>query len=380
MAPIFFYGRLCDRHLLEAVLGRAVDPRHLEEASADGCTTVAAAGREGPALVPAPGRRAQGVLLHHAAEPDVARLTFFTGSRATLQPIAVTTASGSVEARCYRDPDEASTPAEDWNFAIWSRDHLAVEIEAVREYMDHFGSISPEQATALWSGIRIRALQRVRAPAEEPVLGGLRSAFGPGDVEQVSLARTLTGFLAVRDFELRHRRFDGDWTGVLDRTVVVWGDAVSVLPYDPRRDEVLLIEQFRPAPWARGDRNPWCIEVVAGRLDKAETPEQTARREAVEEAGVTLGRIERIAAYYPTPGVASEHVTSFVGEADLAGAGGNHGLSHEQEDIRTIVLGFDAAMAALEAGAVNTGIALTSLLWLATHRERLRAAWGTQGA
>ena len=50
-----------------------------------------------------------------------------------------------------------------------------------------------------------------------------------------------------------------------------------MLPYDPGRDRVLLIEQFRPAPMARGDRNSWCIEVIAGRIDTTETQEQTAR-------------------------------------------------------------------------------------------------------
>jgi len=54
--------------------------------------------------------------------------------------------------------------------------------------------------------------------------------------------------------------------------------------------------------------------------------------------------------------VVSENVTSFVGEADLSDAGGNHGLTDEHEYIRTMVLGFDAAV---ETGVVNTGIALT---------------------
>jgi nudix-type nucleoside diphosphatase (YffH/AdpP family) len=194
----------------------------------------------------------------------------------------------------------------------------------------------------------------------------------------MSLTRGYTSFLAVQELRLRHRRFDGGWTGELDRSVVAWGDAVSVLPYDPGRDRVLLIEQFRPAPMARGDRNPWCIEVIAGRVDAAETPEQTARREAAEEAGLTLGRIAGIAGYYPSPGLACEHLTAFVGEADLAGAGGLHGLAREGEDIRTMVLGFDEAMAAVEAGAVNTAIALVSLLWLAANRQRLRDEWGEE--
>ena len=99
----------------------------------------------------------------------------------------------------------------------------------------------------------------------------------------------------------------------LDRAVFTSGDAVTVLPFDPRAGTVLLIEQFRAGPYARRDPRPWCIEAVAGRCDRPEPPEATARREAREEAGLELGRLERIAGYYPSPGIAAEYITAFVG-------------------------------------------------------------------
>jgi nudix-type nucleoside diphosphatase (YffH/AdpP family) len=374
--PIFLFGRLRDRALLSLVLAREVDLGDLEPADAEGHATFEPEGDDGPVLLSAPGHEAEGVLLRFPRETDIARLTFFAGAGAALAPITVITTGGAVEARHFRRGGGPATSGEGWDFAAWTRERRAVAIETAREYMDYFGRMPVDRAGVLRREIRNRALQRVRALAAQPVLGGLRTAFGPSDFEQLALERSYTGFLAVQALRLRHRLFDGGWSGEVERTVVVWGDAVSVLPYDARRDQVLLIEQFRPAPAARGDRNPWCIEVIAGRLDTDETPGETVRREAMEEAGVALGRIERITGFYPTPGVAGEHITSFVGEADLAGAGGSHGLGHEHEDIRTIVLGFDAAMEALEAGAVNTGIALVSLLWLAAHRDRLRAVWG----
>jgi len=376
MTPIFLFGALRDPDLLGVVLARPVDPLLREPATVQDHAALSL--EDVPVLVAAPGRQAQGVLLHRPTEADAARLAYFAGAGAGFEPVTVATAGGEVAARCCRGGGDAGQPAGDWDFAAWVRTRKAVAVEAAREYMDYFGRLSVEHAAALRREMGVRALQRVRALASEPMLGGLRTAFGAGDVEVLSLERCYTSFLAVRELKLRHRRFDGGWTGVMDRTVVVWGDAVSVLPYDPRRDEVLLIEQFRPAPAARGDRNPWCIEVVAGRLDRHEAPEETARREAVEEAGVVLGRITRIGSYYPSPGVVSEHVTAFVGEADLSGAGGNHGLAEEHEDIRSIVLSVDAAMAALAEGAITAGIALTSLLWLAAHRERLRAEWGAE--
>ena len=179
----------------------------------------------------------------------------------------------------------------------------------------------------------------------------------------------------MEEHRLRHRRFDGATSDTLDRAVFTSGDAVTVLPFDPRAGTVLLIEQFRTAPVARRDPQPWCLETVAGRCDRPEPPEATARREAREEAGLEVGRLERIAAYYPSPGIVAEFITAFVAEADLAAAGGVHGLAEEHEDIRVLVVPLDAAVAAVESGEVRNAPLMLSLLWLDRHAARLRAAW-----
>lgn len=375
MSNIFFYGSLRDHRLLEIVLGHPVDPAHLEPAQAAGFAALHLATEAYPMLVPAMDRRADGVLFRHCSETDIARLTFFEEAEYDLTPITVTAISGPCEARYFRATDKPAGSTLDWDFAAWCRDHRAVAREAAREYMHHFERLPVEEIDTIWPGIKIRAHQRARALATMPKLGALRTEFGARDVDQQSLTRGYTSYLAVQELRLRHRRFDGGWTSTLDRTVVAWGDAVSVLPYDPRLDRILLIEQFRPAPAARGDRNPWCIEAIAGRLVTGETPEQTARREAAEEANLNIGRMIEIAEYYPSPGFACEQVTAFVGEADLAGPGGLHGLADEGEDIRTIVLEFDEAMAAIPTGAISSGSALVSLLWLAANRQRLRDEW-----
>ena len=375
VSTIFFYGSLRDLELLEIVLGRRIDPADLEPVHADGFAARRLATEMYPMLVPTPGERAEGVLFRQAAEADITRLAFFEEAEYDLTPITVITADGPREVRHFRATDKPAGSTRGWDFATWCVDHRASAIETAREYMHHFGRLPVEEIDTIWPGIKIRAQQCVRARASEPKLGALRTDFRAGDVDQRLMTRSYTSFLAVQELQLRHRLFDGGWTGTLDRSVVAWGDAVSVLPYDPVRDRVLLIEQFRPAPVARGDRNPWCIEAIAGRLDTDETPEQTARREACEEAGLSIRRIVEIAEYYPSPGLACEHLTAFVGEVDLAGPGGFHGLAEEGEDIRTIVLEFDEAMAAIPAGAVNNGNALVSLLWLAVNRQRLRDEW-----
>jgi len=375
MTSIFFYGSLRDRSLLEVVLGRDVDAADLAPARVTDHAACRITGEDYPVLLPRPGAGAEGVLFRNATAADLDRLAYFEEAEYSLVPIRIETASGHCEAQHFRGTGKPQVLAEPWDFETWRRDCLMVAIEMAREYMHHVETLPVEEVDTIWPGIKIRALQRARAEAAEPRLGALRTAFGAADVEVGALRRAYTSFLAVQELKLRHRRFDGGWTGELDRSVIAWGDAVTILPYDPKRDRVLLIEQFRPGPAARGDRNPWCIEVVAGRIDRLESAEATARREAREEAGLEIGRLVETGGYYPTPGLACEHLTGFVGEADLLGEGGLHGLADEHEDIRTIVLGFDAAMAAVAAGAVNTGPALVALLWLAAHRDRLRREW-----
>ena len=61
------------------------------------------------------------------------------------------------------------------------------------------------------------------------------------------------GFFLMDRLRLRHGRYDGDWTPVLEREVLLRGLAVAVVPYDPVRDEVVLIEQFRTGALVAGE-------------------------------------------------------------------------------------------------------------------------------
>src|SRR5690606_28411249 len=122
---------------------------------------------------------------------------------------------------------------------------------------------------------------------------------GPDDVEIIQRDRCFSGFYNLDRFRLRHRLFRGGMGAEIERELFVRHDAVCVLPYDPQRDEVVLVEQFRMGAMARGD-SPWLVETVAGLIDKDEQPEEVARREAVEEAGLEIGELWPVTAYYPS--------------------------------------------------------------------------------
>jgi ADP-ribose pyrophosphatase len=193
-------------------------------------------------------------------------------------------------------------------------------------------------------------------------------------VEIVEREACFRGFYALDRLHLRHEQFRGGMGPLISRELFVRHDAVCVLPYDPQLDRVVLIEQFRVGALDKS-AHPWLLELVAGLIDKAESPEQVARREAEEEAGLTLGELWPVTAYYPSPGGSDERVHLFVGRCDSRGAGGIHGLAEEGEDIRVLVLSLDEALAALADGRIDNAASIIALQWLALNREKVRQAW-----
>lgn len=231
-----------------------------------------------------------------------------------------------------------------------------------RDVMALMGQRDPADIRKRLGAMRIAAASRARA-------GG-----GATGVTELSRRQPYARFFAVEEYDLTFRRFDGTDSPVVERAVFLSGDAATVLPYDPVRDRVLLIEQFRAGPWAREDPECWLLEVIAGRVDPDETPADAARREAAEEAGLTLDGMELVSEYYVSPGGKSEYVFSYVAMTDLPDrTEGVFGEASEAEDIRTQLLPFDEAMALMAQGRVRTAPLIMSLLWLQRERARLRA-------
>lgn len=220
-------------------------------------------------------------------------------------------------------------------------------------------------------------LRRWRGPMLAEAATMVRAMEGEGgegdpapDVLVEERSHPWRGFFGLDVLTLRHRRHDGTMSAPLRREAFVSVDAASVLPYDIESDRVLVVEQLRIGPLARGSRHLWLIEAIAGRVDPGETPEETARREAREEAGLQLGPLLPVAGYYPSPGAVSEYIHSFVAPVSLAGVtGAVHGVTGEGEDIRTLVLSFDDAMARLRAGAIASAPLVVTLLWLDRARD-----------
>jgi ADP-ribose pyrophosphatase len=195
------------------------------------------------------------------------------------------------------------------------------------------------------------------------------------DVEIVEKTTVYKGRFQVDRYRLRHKLHGGGWSEPFVREVFERGHAAAVLPYDPVLDRIVLIEQFRPGAYAAG-LHPWLVEVVAGIIDPGETAEQVVRREAVEEAGVEIGEIEKVAKCMVTPGACSEYVEIFVGRVDASKCGGVHGLAHEHENIRAFALAVDEAEKMLAAHEFTNVVTIVALQWLLLNRMQLRDRWG----
>ncbi len=183
------------------------------------------------------------------------------------------------------------------------------------------------------------------------------------------------GYFRVDRFHLRQELYAGGWSDVFSREVFEGArNAAAVLLFDPHQDKVILIEEFRAGPMAKGD-NPFLIEVVAGVIGADETPEVTARREALEEAGCEVTDLQKIASYYPSPGSVSEYTTLFVGRAKAPEDGSIYGLAHEGEDIKVVVLEAVQAINLLYSGKLRDASSVIAMQWFALHHTDLRSRW-----
>jgi|TARA_R110000751_G_scaffold17248_3_gene53607 ADP-ribose pyrophosphatase len=198
------------------------------------------------------------------------------------------------------------------------------------------------------------------------------------DVDIITHQRGWDGYFKLDVYELRHKQFNGAQSPVIRREVLERGHAVAVLPYDPVRDEVVLIEQFRPATLGVHKNSPdmpvWLVEIVAGVVEPGETLQDVAHRETMEESGCAIiGDLEIITPrYYTSPGCTSETVQIFYGQVDSKKAGGLHGLAEEGEDIRVFTKSSDTCFAMLQDGVFCNAPIIMAMQWLMLNRDRLR--------
>lgn len=367
---VFLFGTLRHEPLRDAVLGAACPVR---PAALPGFQVLDHDGS--PMLVAQDGAQAEGVVL--CPDPvQLARLDLYESLFGYTRQQAQDADAKVVWV--YRTsapaaPDQASR----WDLSDWVARLGEAATLAGTEVMALSRQYSGPDLAVRYPMLLAHACARLRAAAE-PAPATLRRPSQPDDVAPVSTAHPYAYFFGVQSDDLRFRRFDGALSPVVRRAGFLMSDAVTLLPYDPARDCVLLVEQFRYGLYLRHASNCWSLEAIAGRIDGGETPQQAALREAQEEAGVSLSEanLHMIGQAYPSPGSVSEYLYQFAALCTLPeddGAVG--GLDGEAEDIRRHIIGFDHMMQLVATGEIQNGPLLTSAYWLAVNRDRLRAAY-----
>lgn len=380
---VFLHHPASEQSLAEVLIGRALDAGAVQPVTLTHPDLWLVKGPEAgalPSLGPAsgPAQTRAGILgcwlaLTGAELRRLDRYMAYQGAHRADLPAGV--AADNAQAY-YRDSQAEKGKAASltpWDPDDWTPRHTEIARHAAQEILD----LDPDRSPPSDPAGRLNNIL-VRAAATERAMRSTRTdhSIGPGreTVRTRDHQVTHDGFFQTRTLGLRIPKFEGGASDWMERETFMAADAVTVLPYDPLRDRVLLAEQFRASLYLRGESYPWSIEPLAGRIDPGEQAEAAARREAHEEAGLTLDTLERIGGYYPATGTTTEYIVSYLALADLPDeAAGFGGEQAEGEDIRAFLLSFDQAMALLQQDQTRNAPLMISLFWLATRRDALRA-------
>ena len=153
----------------------------------------------------------------------------------------------------------------------------------------------------------------------------------------------------------------------------------GVLPYDPERDELVLIRQFRLAAHEAtglGDM----VEIVAGYVEDGEDPADAARREVREEAGVEVLDLVPMLRFVPSPGVSTEQGVLWCARVRIGTLDEITGAEGENELVRPFAVPAETALAALRTGRLHNGYLILALHWFALNRDELRRRWPAHDA
>jgi ADP-ribose pyrophosphatase len=208
-------------------------------------------------------------------------------------------------------------------------------------------------------------------PTTEPLL-----RFSQSDVIVHNKKHRYQGFFNLDEYKVSHLLYNGGSSNVLTREVFERGDAVVLIPYDAKKDRLVLIEQFRPGA-LRTQKTPWLLEFIAGMFAENENPVDVAIREAKEEANIDISneKIEKVMQYLSSPGGMSEEIHLFVADVDSENIAGVHGLAEENEDILVHTMTRVDAIELLEQGKINNSATVIGIQWLQLNHLRLQQQW-----
>ena len=170
------------------------------------------------------------------------------------------------------------------------------------------------------------------------------------------------GFFKMNEVSLKYKKYDGSWSNEIKRELFGGAQVSAVLPYDPIKKEIVLIQQFRPGTISRNTNN-YLKEIVAGIIDPGESPEIAAKRECLEETGYKIKKLTSIQGYYPAPGSSESFYHLFLGEIDSKNEKKIMGLDTENEDILVESFNINQVKKMMQNGELINGLSLIAIQW-----------------
>jgi ADP-ribose pyrophosphatase len=161
-----------------------------------------------------------------------------------------------------------------------------------------------------------------------------------------------------------------DYNRPFKREIIQCSDAVFVLIYAPDIDSFVFCQEFRAGVFFNksGD-DPFILECVAGMIDRDDSPEEIARTEVYEEAGLTAGKLQLIAKAYSSPGRMTEKVYFFYTEVTGTPQQGLFGLETEHEDIATHIIKRADAYKMIDELKIMDSMTLLALNWFRANHS-----------
>ena len=369
---IFVFGTLRSDTLREIVLGRDMSSDDICEATIKDFQVYWAKEGPFPVMIPEPNSEAYGLVLKNLSEPDVERLNYYElGFDYVLATTSVETHAGQIGVSAYFCNRSDMATSKLWSYDDWLSDHSEIQYLAAREFLDFFGTKFGDTAQVMYNSI----LKRAEVFVSESSTPSSALEIGPDlntNIQIEDLKREYLGFFALNQVDLKYPFFDNSTSGLKSRTILMGSEASLILPYDPILDKVLLVEQFRIGPFCRGDKAPWVYEPVAGMIEFGEKPEDAAKREVFEEAGIQVTNLVKINSGYPNPGEATTYFYNYIGIVDLSDySPGIYGVRDEGEDIRTHVFDFKEVFNWSISNKLRVLPLTTMVLWLALNKLKL---------
>jgi len=183
-------------------------------------------------------------------------------------------------------------------------------------------------------------------------------------VEIESQRYLLEDLFKVEEAVLRFEKFDGTMSETIRRLNLERGNSVAILVYNLDTKKLLLIKQFRYPTYRDGPG--WMIETIAGMIDPGEEPEVAVRREAREETGLKVTKVEFINSFYPSPGGCSEQI--FLYYVEISGENAHYtkvgGLVSESENILTLEFSLEEALEKIRDGEIRDAKTIIGVYWL----------------